>query len=331
MKSIVSLTLGMALSTAVLAQTPDPWDPHHPHREPNGFDDPNSSRGLTDGTPVSTTSLAARDLAMDNAFIAIDEVAESFEDMPSREAPGIDSTTREYDSAVAIDLGFGSSKVDGMEYDLYTLRIPYSRTLNSRGSISLVAPLSFTRAKDSVLDADGVGTKDASIYGGGLVAAYSHRVFNREDGKPYRWKVTPAGGVFLRESSDLNQGSWVYNVGLSSSFAYRLHENWVVNMGNSISAAWNSGRKNYPDPVRDNQQVVINGLQLFYLSGRWIHHGYVMDTRFLRSNFIDDFQSYAIGTGYRVTRTRSVKATLVYEDGKRYDSLRAMFGTSWKF
>ncbi|MCC5808080.1 MAG: hypothetical protein JJU00_17260 [Opitutales bacterium] len=336
MKKMLLVAVLLSYTCASFAQqTPPPWeeddrwDDHHGHYG-EYYDSPDSAVGLTDGTPRSTTAAAAAEMAMLGAFIGTDDVVDQFEeDLPAEIAETAAETTGM--SALDLDVGFGSSKVDGVDFDFYTVRIPYSRRMSERGVLNFVAPLSITRAKDVVTGADGVSTGNASIYGGGVAAAYSHHVFIKADGKPYRWKVTPAAGIFLRESSDLNQGAWVYNTGLSSSFAYRLDEHWVVNVGNSLSLAWNSGRKDYPDPVRDNQQVLTNGVQMFYLAGRWTHHGYIMDTRFLRSSLVDNFQTYGVGTGYRITRGRSLKATIVYENGKHYEAIRAMIGTSWKF
>ncbi len=334
-KMILTAVLLSFTCASFAQQTPPPWeeeewwDDHH-HHYGEFYDGPHSAVGLTDGTPRSTTAEAAAVAAMLGAFIGTDDAVEQFEEeLPAEIAETAAETAGM--SALDVDVGFGSSKVDGVDFDFYTMRIPYSRRMSERGVLNVVAPLSITRAKDVVIGADGISTGNASIYGGGVSAAYSHHIFIKTDGKPYRWKVTPAAGIFLRESSDLNQGAWVYNTGLSSSFAYRLDEHWVVNVGNSVSLAWNSGRKDYPDPVRDNQQVLINGIQVFYLAGRWTHHGYIMDTRFLRSSFVDNFQAYGIGTGYRITRGRSFKGSLVYENGSRYEALRAMIGTSWKF
>ncbi|GEM_PF-1729493 len=333
MKYCLPLILAVAIATTALAQTqpPDYWEEewdHHDWYHEEGYDSPDSPLAVTDGTPQSTSAMVALEVASDAAFLRVDETVELFEEPAPDEAATEVAVQR---SAIDIDFGIGSATVGDIDFDLYTVRVPYSRTLHKRGSVSLLVPLSITRAKDVILGEDGVSLGNASIYGGGVVAGYAHRVFIKEDGKPYRWRVSPSAGLFLRESSDLNQGAWVYNLGLSSSFAYRLDEHWVINMGNSLSLAWNSGRKDYPDPIRDNQQVVINGIQVFYLANRWTHHAYVMDTRFLRSSFIDNFQAYAIGTGYRITRSRSFQATLVYENGSRYESIRGMIGTTWKF
>jgi hypothetical protein len=290
-------------------------------------DDPRSSRALTDGNPLSSVALVAREVAFSSALLSETE-AEEVADLTEVAATASELTGA---SSLDIDIGGGSGKIDGTDFDIFTLRVPYSRDLSQRGRLNLLMPLSFTRLKNVLPDDAGVQNRNASIYGGGLNAAYRHRVIDKSDGKPYRWNVTPSAGIFLRESSDLNQGAWVYSIGLSSSFAYRLDENWIVNVGNSLSLAWNNGRKDYPDPVRDNQQVLVNGLQVFYLDGRWMHHAYVMDTRFLRTSFIDNFQSIGAGTSFRLTQSRSLRASVVYEAGSRYHAFRAMFGSSWKF
>ncbi|MCC5842370.1 MAG: hypothetical protein JJT96_19795 [Opitutales bacterium] len=290
-------------------------------------DDPRSSGAVTDGNPISSVALAAREVALSSALLSEAEAME-VADLAEVAATASEVTGA---SSLDIDFGGGSGKIDGTDFDIFTLRVPYSRDLSQRGRLNLLMPLSFTRLKNVLPDDAGVQNGNASIYGAGLNAAYRYRVIDKSDGKPYRWNITPSAGLFLRESSDLNQGAWVYSTAISSSFAYRLDENWIVNLGNSLSLAWNSGRKSYPDPIRDNQQVLINGLQVFYLDGRWMHHAYIMDTRFLRTSFIDNFQSIGAGTSFRLTQNRSLRASVVYEAGSRYHAFRAMFGSSWRF
>lgn len=330
------LTASIALSCAFLsAQTGDPhhdewWEHEREHYHESGYDSPNSPTAVTEGHPITTTSFAASEAAQGSAFVTITQIEEAFVDEPA------DTTQQTTEAAAStassgldIDFGTGRATIDGVDVDFFTLRVPYSRKLTDRGTLQLNLPISLTNVKDIMRDDGTIG--NARVYGGGINVGYLHRVFMKADNVPYRWNVTPTAGIYLRESSGLNQGSWVYNFGLSSSFAYRLNENWVINVGNSVSFAFNNGRKDFPDPIRDNQQVVINGLQVFYLAGRWSPYAYIMDTRFLRSALVSNFQSYGVGVSFRITRNRSFKATVVYEDGSRYDSLRATFGSSWKF
>jgi predicted porin len=95
--------------------------------------------------------------------------------------------------------------------------------------------------------------------------------------------------------------------------------------------AWSNGYSNYPDPIRDQQQVVINGVQVFKPVGRWMVGGTIIDTRYLRTNLVNSFQTYAVTAGYRVTPTRTLRAALVAESGKGYHSIRGTLGSSWKF
>lgn len=340
MKKVLNVIFGCSFLFGLMsAQQGDPW--WDDEREwwydddcgcPGEWvDDPRGPTGVTDGNPVASVALVAREVALTSAFITTEEAYEVADVTEATAAATTAATEAATASSIDIDIGGGSGKIDGTDFDIFTVRIPYSRDLSQRGRLNLLMPLSFTRFKDVRPDDAGEMNRNASVYGGGLNVAYRYRVIDKSDGKPYRWNVTPSAGLFLRESSDLNQGAWVYNLGLSSSFAYRVNENWIVNVGNSLSLAWNSGRKNYPDPIRDNQQVLINGVQVFYLDGRWMHHAYVMDTRFLRSSFIDNFQSIGAGTSYRVTQTRSLRASIVYEAGSRYQAFRAMLGSSWRF
>lgn len=322
---------GVVLTTVCFAQTPH-WEEEWYHGE--GGDSPESATAVTDGNPESTTRVAAEEAAYDTAVVTADSMVEAFSEEESGETTD-EVAAREVGgsgSALDIDVGVGSSTIGGVDVDYYTVRIPYSRKLSDRSTLQLSVPVSITNLEDVVADlSGGGGFSDAKVYGGGINAAWSYKPFIKADGKPYRWKITPSGGLFLRESSDLGQGAWVYNLGFSSSFAYRVAKKWVVNVGNSLSYSWNSQRKDYPEPMQDEQQILINGVQVFYLGGRWTYYGYVLDTRFLEDALIDNFQSYAMGAGFKLTQRRSLKMTVIYEDGDGYDSLRATLGTSWRF
>lgn len=345
----IGVLLGIFVVYPVLqGQTEEPWEEHyHDEYYWEEGDDPDNPLAVTDGNPNSTTSQAAGTTAETAAFIQPMAVSEEFEEtsVAGPEDTAEDEASESGDtlgsgtvgtgtSQLDVDLGIGSYEINGVDVDFYMLQIPYSRKLSDRGTLKVNVPVSITDIRDIISNFDAAGNLtlgDARVYGGGLNLGYAHKVFMKSDGKPYRWKVTPSAGIFMRESSDLNQGAWVYNVGLSSSWARRVTGNWIVNVGNSISLSWNSGRKDYPDPIRDEQQVMINGVQLFYLAGRWTYYGYVMDTRFFQDAALNNFQSYAGGAGFKLTRNRTLRATLIYEDGDGFDSLRVTVGTSWKF
>jgi hypothetical protein len=126
-------------------------------------------------------------------------------------------------------------------------------------------------------------------------------------------------------------GSWVNNLSLSSSFAYQFSGGWVVNLGNSLTMAWNNGYRGYPDPVRDSQQVVMTGLQILKPIDRWTIAAKIVDTRYLRTNLVGNFQIFALSAGYRITPTRSLHVSLVAENGKGYHSFRGTAGANWRF
>ena len=227
---------------------------------------------------------------------------------------------------IGIDVGGGSFEVNGQKGTLYTVNVPYSRKLNERGTLELALPLT-TVTYDKALF-----VKDAHAYGMGLNAGYAWQAFLKKDNVPYRWKITPSTGLYYRDSSDLKEGAWVINAGLSSSFAWQFSPGWVVNVGNSVSFAWNNGIKNYPDPIRDNQQTLKNGVQLYRMLDRWTIYAYMIDTEALNPAVVDSYQTYGIGAGYKLTKTRTLKVTLLDEQGNSgYKSVRFSLGTSWQF
>lgn len=348
MRNPVALLLALSALTpvALIGQTGYPDYPDYPDWEEPGmhgdyeYDDPQSPIGITDGTPVATTTQAATAVANDNAFVNPETVVEEgYEPEAGDEAA---AATTEADTAVAaanpssfgMEVGTGSYSVGDTDATVYTVSIPYSRKLSDRAKLSLSIPISITNFDSVIASWDSTGNlslDDATVYGAGINAAYTYKVYDKQDNVPYRWNVTPSFGVFGRDSSDMNLGSWVFNGGFSSSFAYQFRPGWIVNMGNSVSYALNTGMGGRPDPVRDNQQVLINGIQVIRMTGRWTLFAYVMDTRMLQDTFVDSIETVAAGASFKLTRTRSIKASLIYETGNEYHSFRGSLGSTWRF
>ena len=322
------MLIAASLTTVGSAQV-GPGQPGEPGFTEPGYDSPTSNpAAVTDGTPIATTTIVARDVAYSNAFLAADAVPADL--APETPAPAAAAPANEAPSStVGVDVSIGNAEVDGVKADLWTLTVPYSLKFNERSTIVTTMPFTVTNFKDAFRSNGSIG--DAKVYGEGVNAGWCYHVFDKQDHVPYRWNVTPSGGIYLRQSSDLNMGAWVYNLGISSSFAFQVPGGWVVNIGDSLTMAWNSGYSNYPDPVRDQQQVAINGVQVFKSIDRWLVGGMIIDTRYLHTNLVNSFQTYAIMAGYKITPTRSLRVSLVADAGRGYHSLRATLGSSWKF
>ncbi len=259
-----------------------------------------------------------------------DELTREFgtDETASVQTAGISGSTETAPPAQSIDIevGGGSFNLDGQEGEIYTVKIPYSRRMTERGTLQVTIPLSAVVFDDVLI------TDDAQVYGIGLNAGYAWQAFLKKDNVPYRWKITPSAGLFYRDSTDLKLGSWVFNTGLSSSFAWQFSPGWVVNMGNSVSFAWNNGIKNYPDPVRDDQQTLVNGLQLYRMLDRWTFGVYVTDTQALNDMQVDSYQGYGVTAAYQLTKSRSLRFSFVRETGNGgYSSSRGLLGSTWSF
>jgi hypothetical protein len=325
-----SAFLALFFGAAAFAQT-GPNEPYNPTGffSTQGLDNPRSNpAAVTDGTPAGTTTIVATDVANANAFIAPDaalvdfpaEAPKATSQAPAEQAPP---------ATLGVDGSAGSYSIDGVKADLWTLTVPYSEKVSDRSTIVMTIPFTITNFKSIALANGSIG--DAKAYGEGLNAGWCYHAFDKQDQVPYRWNITPSGGIYLRRSGDLHMGSWVYNVGISSSFAYQFSNGWIVNLGNSITGAWNNGYSNYPDPIRDQQQVTINGVQVFKPIGRWVVGGMIIDTRYLKTNLVNSYETFAITAGYRISPTRSLRFSLVADSGKDYHSLRGTLGSSWKF
>ncbi len=280
-------------------------------------------------TPISEGGSAATDAFVDCAQLSPTEVEDAF--APSTESAGTPTQGSEGSPALTgLEFGAGDFEVGALEASLYTIKIPYSKRLNERATLQLSVPLTMAIYKDAVFTLSGL--EDAQAYGFGLNVGYAWQKFLKSDNVPYRWKITPSAGLYYRDSSDLNLGSFVTNIGLSSSFAWQFSPGWVLNMGNSISTAWNSGIKGYPDPIRDDQQTLVNGLQLYRLLDRWTVNVYFTHTQSLSDIVVDSFQTYGFSAGYKLTQKRSLRLTLLTEEGNGgYKSVRGTLGTTWQF
>lgn len=288
-----------------------------------------------EATPVSVASEAAIVNFEEGAFLSDTEVGNFNAEPAASTAGGGGAAAGEPASNAAarnvgIEVGGGAFEIGGLTGELYTIRIPYSKRINERSTLHLTVPLSLTNFNNNKLV--GLKFEDTQAYGFGLNAGWAWQAFLKKDNVPYRWKITPAAGVYYRDSKDLNNGSLVFNVGLSSSFAWQFKPGWVINMGNSISNAWNNGIRDYPDPIRDNQQTFSNGLQLIHMTGRWTYHAYFIHAQALNDVVVDSNRTVGVGAGYKLTRTRSLKATFLHESGNGdYSATRGTIGTTWEF
>ena len=285
-----------------------------------------------ENSPVSGAGDAAADTFESGGQLSSDELSREFgSDSSSASSP--DATTASTLSPkeagaqkVGVEVGGGNFEVQGQETDFYSVKIPYSRRLNERATLELSVPLSYSIYKDAI------GSKDAKAYGAGINAGYAWQAFQKKDNVPYRWKLTPSAGIYYRDSEDMNAGAWVFSTGFSSSFAWKLSPGWIVNLGNSISLAWQAGIRDYADPIRDDQQTAKNGLQLYHLMDRWTVYGYVMHTQALNDMIVDSYRTYGVGAGYKLTKTRTLKASVYYEEGNGdYQATRVTLGSSWQF
>jgi hypothetical protein len=322
------VALCLAATASALNDFPD-YPPYYEHQGSPGYDSPRSNPiAVTDGTPIATTTVVAADVANSNAFIAPDAVpVDMAAEAPATTAPAPAEQTQP--SVIGVDAGVGGYSINGVKADLWTLTVPYSKKINARSTLVATLPFTVTNYKDVFRANGSIG--DAKVYGEGVNAGWCYSVFDKQDNVPYRWKITPGGGIYLRGSRDLDMGSWVFNVGVSSSFAFQVADGWIVNIGNSITMAWNSAYSDYPDPIRDQQQVAINGVQVFKQINRWMIGAMVIDTRYLLTNLVDSYQTYAITAGFRITPTRSLRVSLVADSGKGYHSISGRLGSSWKF
>lgn len=292
------------------------------------LDSPQNPIAVTDGTPIATTNIVASDVANSNAFLSPEgaplEMAAEASGTPAPAQAGQVPTT-----VLGADIGMGAYTVDGVKADLWSMTVPYSRQINDRSSIVGTLPFTITNFKDVFKAHGGIGS--AKVYGEGINAGWCYNVYDKQDNVPYRWKVTPGAGIYLRQSDAINMGSWVYNVGISSSFAFPLAGGWIANIGDSLTVAWSTGYSDYPDPIRDQQQVTINGVQVFKKFGRWMAGAMVIDTMYFKTNLIPDYQTYAVTAGFMLTPTRSLRFSVGYDDARSYHSLSGKFGSTWKF
>jgi hypothetical protein len=331
-RAIALATITFALASSISAQSYDPygdqWDPIYDQNPP---DSPAEPYGVTDGNPLAGTTQAATEASTSSFETEVEQVAAADDIEAATQTTSISQL-----SAIGSEIGTGSYDIDGLKADFYTLRIPVEFTLSPRDKLNLTIPVSITNYNDVLAKMDDVGDielSDAQVYGYGFNLAWTRKVLTKENGGDWRWNLTPSLGIFFRESDDMNMGSHIINFGLSSSLAYQFAEGWIVNFGNSFSYATSGALEDYPDPIRDEQQLTVNGIQVIHPWGRWTFSAYIMDTRYFKTEntCVDSFQTYAVSAAFRITQKRSVKVTLLTEQGDKFSSTRATLGSTWQF
>jgi hypothetical protein len=333
-KTILILSVSLLVGSLSFGQTgPYPWEMGHETDE----------ESITE-TPVAPDNAVATENATSTAFLSEIQVVDDFSTVatpdsstptesgdtstavtPESSSESNQSSTSMASPQVGVDVGTGSISGNGFDADFYTFNIPYSHEYSDRMTLLFSLPV-------SMADVEGASFDNFKIYGSGLNAGFSYKVFTKADNVPYRWKVSPTAGLLYNEIHTENNPDsirLITNCGFSSSFAYQLTPHWIINMGNSISLIWNDTHSG-ANPSLNKQQVLINGIQVFYLAGRWTYYGYVMDTRMLE-NDTSDYQTYALGVAFKLTKSRSMKVTLLHDNGADFHSTRMTVGSNWKF
>jgi hypothetical protein len=298
------LSFAFLASAASAQMYPGPMDP--------------DSGAVTDGTPQTTTA----DVARENIASVLPSDTSALEAQFPSETPGAEAATPATKDTT-IDVGYGHFDIGGTTGDVWSLRVPYARKLDDRTTLEIGVPLSFTSLKQL--------TGHARIYGAGLNFGWARNVVTKADSKNFRWKLTPSAGLFFRDSNDLDQGSWVLGVGISSSAAWQVAPGWILNLGNSLSATAASAANGHPSPDRVTQATLVNGLQLIHPFGRLSWNAYITDTRFARDVAVDAYQTYATGFGFKLTQTRSFRVLALAESGSHYHAWTLTAASTWRF
>jgi len=290
----------------------DPWDPHHGegYYYADGTENP---AALTDGNPGSATGTTARQIAMENAlpdlFAAVEEFPEMLDEFGIARAQS--------GTGIGIVIGRGRYTAGDTKGDVNSLAVPYSQKINERLTLNLSLPLYYTRVKET--DFRDFPPSTLSVWSAGVLLSGAYGVAIPADKKDYRWKVTPTIGLTWMDAGAIDVGQWSLVGGLSSNFLYKIRDGVIFNLGNSLTLHHSQKWRSHYNPLgRQEQALLVNGVQLIFPRERWVFNAFFMDNRYLRDAAVDAYQTYGLGGGYRISRKNSVRLFYYTDQGHDY-------------
>lgn len=315
----------VALATAPLLAH-DPWEhSYYTYEDTSAIDAHPASENPVQAGEVFTDFAVTEETAA-AATYAEDESTGLMPGEQPASAAAASTSSQEVSNQIRASLDHGWYKYDNVEGRVLSFRVPYKYQINSRVAVAASARI-LVQSFDDVLFPNG----DADLTGWGITVGMPYSFYNKEDGKDYRWTVTPSIGYGRRISDDLMNGGEVYTPGLSSNFLYKVAPHLILNLGNSYTYHFARGIKNYGFEPKD-QAILMNGLQGIMPFGRWVFCLYFIDTRFLmQSPTLDTFQTYGASVGYRISKKISLRLNYYHENADLFRADHVGLSGAWDF
>ncbi|MDX2111351.1 MAG: hypothetical protein SFY80_14060 [Verrucomicrobiota bacterium] len=324
-KTTLSGLMGLMLASSLTltAQTThEPWGEHYPS-EQLAYSEHNPA-AVTDGNSNSTTGLTSRAIVTDHALANPCSISDEFEETSGTSVAEVSAGGGQ---SLEVAVGRGSFTAGNVEGEVNSITVPFKHRFTDRVSVKASIPLNYTIVKDV-----GFPPSDIDVWGGGLIVAVPYDVYIKADNVPYRWTVSPALGMTLRDSSDANVGTWMSTAAVASNFNYKINNHFILNIGNALTLNWSQRLGDDSAKItQKDQQIVVNGVQFIVPIERWVMNAFIMDTRLLQDAAVDNYQTYGLGGGYQFSKKISLRLYVYTDQGPDYQAYSVSIASAWNF
>lgn len=288
---------------------------------------------VTDGAPQAATAHVALASFQTFGLEPIGEVASaetpvaaagSPDAQRSSGRPALGFSIFAENSRFEIDLPFGG-RVRG---STSRLTAPLRKDLSARFALRAGASLDSTRVED------------VKVLSPGLSIGLPARLRSLGGESRWMWQVTPHAGLvasFVRDPASAGDTSRTvaWNYGLTHVAEYRLNSSWILSLGNQLTGHHSLSVERQPLALAAqevDQAIVKNGARARWrMTRRWQAEATVVDTRFLRTALVKNYQSYGIGAAFLLTRRIYVGLHGKVEYGPGYFGWNGGLSSAWSF
>lgn len=290
---------------------------------------------VTDGAPQAATANMALNAFQTFGFEPLGEAAandpqtngnatDADATKSSNGRPALGFSIFAENSRFEVDLPFGGS----VKGTASRLSAPLRKDLTSKISLRAGASLDYTTIEDVKVVSPGLSV--------GLPVRLS--AMSRE--KRWTWQLTPNAGLvasFVKDSANGGDTSRTvaWNYGFTNMAEYRVNDAWIVSVGNQITGHRSISVDSQPFAIgsQDIDQFILkNGVRARWkVARRWQIESTLVDTRFLRTALIKNFQSYGIGAAFLVTQRFYVGLHGKVEYGPGYFGWNGGLSSAWSF
>ncbi|MDX2111627.1 MAG: hypothetical protein SFY80_15455 [Verrucomicrobiota bacterium] len=263
------------------------------------------------GSPIAEAYALSKDAFSSHSFADPDAAAGEYNDEMGAESTG---------QQLGAEYTYGWYDANGSDGTVHSIGVPYKHKFTPRVSGSIKARFLYSDFADM----------NVTLKGYGLTLGVPYGVYIKEDGTDYRWTLTPSVGLGIR-TSDYLRGAFLMSPGLSSNYLYKISDNLILNVGNSVTYHFTFKWDDYAEPTND-QVVFANGVQAIVPVDRWVFSGYYIFNYLTKGNLDSNkYHTMGVSGGYRISKKISLRLNYYYEKGKDWAGHNIALSSAWDF